>query len=254
MSNGVTIYEKPFAAELLTQLLDEHQDLFVDQGQTVEIALRFHLIANPEADFNEILSYIQSTINNFSSSVTDITLNKLYYGFRVNDVITMLLADPSDLSKKVFRKLRLIKKEKADNVIIFTSIIMKARYDSKHLNVNLKEGDEVFLRLHNEYFIFDLSNRKLSQQRMSPFKILAKVNRLTYRLQLSSVIKIHLVISVAQLEPSTAIVTDSDPYKRSINIESPSMFNERDEVKKDEFKRIKNRRLERNKKSKYLIK
>ena len=37
MLNGVTIYGKPFAAEPLTQLLDEHQDLFVDQDQTVNI-------------------------------------------------------------------------------------------------------------------------------------------------------------------------------------------------------------------------
>ena len=37
MSNGVTIYGKPEAAEPLAQLLDEHQDLFIDQGQTVDI-------------------------------------------------------------------------------------------------------------------------------------------------------------------------------------------------------------------------
>ena len=109
----------------------------------------------------------------------------------------MLLTDLSDLSKKVFRKLRLVKREEANDVMIFISIIMKARYDSKHLNVNLKKGDEAFLRLHNEYFILDLSNRKLSQQRVNPFKILAKIDRLTYRLQLSSVMKIHLVIFVA---------------------------------------------------------
>ena len=74
----------------------------------------------------------------------------------------MLLTDLLDLSEKAFRKLRLIKREEANDVMIFASIIMKARYDLKHLNVNLKKGDEVFLRLHNEYFIPDLSNRKLS--------------------------------------------------------------------------------------------
>ena len=223
-------------------------------NQTIEIALRFHLTANPEGDFDEILPYIQSIINNSSSSVTGIAPNELCYGFRVNDVITMLLTDPSDLSEKVFRKLRLAKREKADDVMTFVSIIMKVRYDLKHLNVNLKEGDEAFLRLHNEYFILGLSNRKLSQQRVGLFKILAKVDRLAYRLQLSPVIKIHSVIFVAQLEPSTAIVTDSDPYKRSINIEPPSVFNEGDEVEKGELERIKGRRPGRNGKPEYLIK
>ena len=224
-------------------------------NQTIEIALRFHLTANPETDFDEVLSYIQFTINNSPSSVTDIAPNKLCYGFRVNDAIIMLLADPSDLSEKAFRKLRLAKREEADNVMIFASIIMKARYDLKHLNVNLKEGDEVFLRLHNEYSIPGLSNRKLSQQRVGPFKVLAKVDRLTYRLQLSSVMKIHSVISVAQLKPSTAIVAEiSDSYERRINIEPPPMFNEGDEVEEGELERIKGKRPERNERSEYLIK
>ena len=223
-------------------------------NQTIEIALRFHLIANPEADFDEVLPYIQFTINNSPSSVTDIALNKLCYGFRVNDAITMLLTDPSDLSEKAFRKLRLAKREETDDAMTFVSIIMKARYDSKHLNVNLKKGDEAFLRLHNGYSIPGLSNRKLSQQRVGPFKVLAKVGRLAYRLQLPPVMKIHPVISVAQLEPSTATVTDSDPYKRSINIEPPPVFNEEDEVGEGELKRIKGRRPGRNEKPKYLIK
>lgn len=37
MPNGVTVYGKPEAAEPLAQLLDDYQDLFIDQGQTVDI-------------------------------------------------------------------------------------------------------------------------------------------------------------------------------------------------------------------------
>ena len=166
----------------------------------------------------------------------------------------MLLADPSDLSEEAFRKLRLAKREEADNAMAFASIIMKARYDSKHLNVNLKKGDEAFLRLHNGYSIPGLSNRKLSQQRVGPFKVLAKVGRLAYRLQLPPVMKIHPVISVAQLEPSTATVTGSDPYGRSINTEPPPVFNEGDEVGEGELERIKGRRPGRNEKPEYLVK
>ena len=35
--NSVTIYRKPKAADSLAQLLNEHQDLFQNQGQTVDI-------------------------------------------------------------------------------------------------------------------------------------------------------------------------------------------------------------------------
>ena len=68
----------------------------------------------------------------------------------------------SDVSEKVFDKLRLVKREQADDAIVFTSIIIKARYDLKYLTLNLKEGDEAFLKLHHEYVIPELINRKLS--------------------------------------------------------------------------------------------
>ena len=48
-------------------------------------------------------------INNSLSSVIDLTLNKLYYEFRVRDIINILLA--LDVFEKVFNKLRLVKRE-----------------------------------------------------------------------------------------------------------------------------------------------
>ena len=104
--------------------------------------------------------YIQTTINNSSSSIIDLALNELCYEFRVRDIINILLT--SDVSKKVFDKLRLVKREQANDVIIFVFIIMKARYDLKYLTLNLKEGDKVFLKLYYEYVILELANRKLS--------------------------------------------------------------------------------------------
>ena len=65
------------------------------------------------------------------------------------------------LPKKVFRKLRLIKRKKVDNAITFASIIIKLRYDVKYLVINLKIGNEVFLGLYYRYSISGLFNRKL---------------------------------------------------------------------------------------------
>ena len=198
-------------------------------NQTVEIALRFHLTANPDDEWDEILPYIQATLNNSPSSITGLAPNELCYGFKVNDAMGMLLADPS-VSAEAFHKLRLVKREEADDAIAFSSTIMKARYDAKHLALNLKEGDDVFLRLHHGYSIPGLSNRKLSQQRVGPFKILAKVGHLAYRLKLPPVMRIHPVISVAQLEPATATAAGaSDPYERRVNIEPPPVHNEGDD-------------------------
>ena len=62
---------------------------------------------------------------------------------------------------KVFNKLRLIKREKIDNIIIFVAIFIKVRYDFKYLILNLKKNDKIYLKLYHEYSILDLINRKL---------------------------------------------------------------------------------------------
>ena len=68
----------------------------------------------------------------------------------------------SNIFKIDFNKLRLVKREQADDVIVFASIIIKARYDLKYLTLNLKESDKVFFKLHYKYVISKLINRKLS--------------------------------------------------------------------------------------------
>ena len=62
---------------------------------------------------------------------------------------------------EVFNKLRLIKREKIDNTIIFVAIFMKVRYDFKYLALNLKKDNEIYLKLYYEYLISNLINRKL---------------------------------------------------------------------------------------------
>ena len=59
---------------------------------------------------------------------------------------------------EVFKKLRLIKRKKIDNIIIFIAIFIKIRYDFKYLTLNLKKDDEIYLKLYHEYLIFNLIN------------------------------------------------------------------------------------------------
>ena len=62
---------------------------------------------------------------------------------------------------EVFNKLRLVKREKINNIIIFIAIFIKARYNFKYLILNLKKDDKIYLKLYHEYLISDLINRKL---------------------------------------------------------------------------------------------
>ena len=102
----------------------------------------------------------------------------------------------------------------------------------KYLALNLKEGDEAFLKLYHGYVILGLTNRKLTQQRVGPFKVQAKVGHLVYRLQLPPVIRIHPVVSVAQLEPSVAVTRGLDPYGRIFDQEPPPVINDESELER----------------------
>ena len=73
----------------------------------------------------------------------------------------------------------------------------KLRYNKNHKNMKLIIEKYAFLYIYIEYTISEPSNRKLSQQRIKLFKILKKINHLIYKLKFLSLIKIHLIISIA---------------------------------------------------------
>ena len=83
----------------------------------------------------------------------------IYYNFKIKDSISLLLIE--DLFEKVFNKLRLALREKIDDTIIFTFIIIKTRYNLKHLSLYLKLENKIFLILYHKYSILNLTNKKL---------------------------------------------------------------------------------------------
>lgn len=60
------------------------------------------------------------------------------YEFKINEIINILFVKLLDLFEEIFNKLRLVKREKIDDIIVFIIIIIKTRYDSKHFAFNLK--------------------------------------------------------------------------------------------------------------------
>ena len=188
-------------------------------NQTVEIAMRYHLTANAETEWDQTLPFMQATINNSPSATTGAAPNEICYGFKVNNTVGML----SDLLPEDFNKLRLQRREEAEDSIAFASAMMKTRYDLVHQATTIKAGDRVYLRLHQGYKVPGITNRKLSQQRVGPFIVKRKVGQLAFDLDLPPVMRIHPVISIAQLEPK---VPGIDPYGREQNHEPPPVITE----------------------------
>ena len=138
-------------------------------------------------------------------------------------------------------------------MMAFATALSKIRYDALHKQISFKAGDYTFLKLHYGYTLPGVANRKLSYQRAGPFKITRKVGYLAYELELPPNIKIHPVVSVAQLEsaPSTP-----DLFRRPlVNNEPPAIEIEFPEEDPDQYEveRLVNRRKVR-KRFQYLIK
>ena len=89
-----------------------------------------------------------------------------------------------------------MKREQIEDIIIFVNTLTKTYYDKSHIALRLTRDNITYLRLHHEYEISDLVNRKLYHQRIGSFKILEKIKSLIYRLKLSSIMKIHSIVSM----------------------------------------------------------
>ena len=77
--------------------------------------------------------------------------------------------------------MRNVYRKEAEDNLAFAEIIMKRRYDERHVPNRFKVGDKEFLRLYKGYSIKGQS-LKLGMQRIGPYPIIEKVGRLAYKL------------------------------------------------------------------------
>lgn len=102
----------------------------------------------------------------------------------------------------------------AIDVIKFAAVYMKQQCDAKHEAFFYNFGDFVTLRLHRGYIVPGLkdTNVKIEQQFAGLFRVLERVGRLAYRIEILPAMKMYPVISMAYLEPAPNPM--DDPYRR----------------------------------------
>ena len=137
--------------------------------------------------------------------------------FKTRDSFALLRHDESS---KNWLKRKTINVIETKVVIVWINLTIKIIYDKHHKSLKLKIDDQVFLRLHKEYFLSFVKFSKLSIQRIESFKILEKKNDLTYKLDILKNWKIHFVIFIAYLE---LIFNDDDLYDRERSSHSKSI-------------------------------
>jgi hypothetical protein len=216
-----------------TAYYSQTNDVNERTNQTLEITLRYYIQKLLDSTlWVSALWKFQSIFNNTRSIVTEKISNELLYE------ITSNLSLNISFKNKVLNHDYL--RKKAQNAINWAQMQNKAHYDRRHTSLFLKIDEWVLLKLHHEYFVSSFKNmtKKIFTQYIESFKIIQRIERLIYRLNVSSDWKIHSVFFVVQLKS----VSDSakDFFNRSRSTHSSSVTNTQNEY---EIERILNKRI-----------
>lgn len=182
------------------------------KNQTAEIAIRHFALAHPDLPWTSALVALQAGLNNAYSAAINTSPNELVYGFRPSTELSVATGTATEQTGD-YNVIRKLLQQDAQIAIDFAANTAKERYDRKHTPITMDVGQMVYLRLHNGYNLPGKPNPKISEQRTGPFKILRRVGRLAYEIELPPAWKIHPVISVAHLSPAAK---GRDPYERPI--------------------------------------
>ena len=131
------------------------------------------------------------------------------------------------------------------NAIFYAQMQNKFHYDWKHQFMFLRIKNWVLLRLHKKYSIFFIANiiTKLAQQFVNSFRILDRVERLVYKLNISDHWWIHSIFFITHLKSCSASFLNSYERFRSNHSSSVYVEDDIDILKFFELKRILNKRI-----------
>src|SRR5947207_6291426 len=77
---------------------------------------------------------------------------------------------------------------------------MENHYNKHHISLLLNFKDLVILKLHHEYHVSSIKNKKLFIQQVDYFSVKQQISSLTYELKLSANMKIYSVMSIINLK------------------------------------------------------
>jgi len=207
-------------------------------NQQIEIACRY-LVACMEdlSRWTDAIPLISACLSNSTSRGTGLPATEVMFGTRIKEPLDLAADALIDLGEEDQEPQNLSAEEaagemnaypvvphgeqkyrpaliEASDAVKMAAMFMKQYYDRKHKPLYFKVGDWAALRLHRGYHVPGLKNRnvKIEQQFAGPFKILERVGRLAYRIELPRNMSIHPVISIAHLEPAPDPAMD--PFKR----------------------------------------
>ena len=139
-----------------------------------------------------MLKFIQCLLNNVIFAIIDKILNKIDFDFFFLQVVDLNKFFTENFFVVVISTIdRIVETQQIrieiTNAIIFVQMNVKHHYDRKHQSLFMKKNEYALIRLHHKYQISvnDIFDKKYKQQYVDFFEILKKIDKLTYRLDLS---------------------------------------------------------------------
>lgn len=171
-------------------------------NRTVKNVIKHYLLSlNDLTKWFKILSRFWTISDNFSFNAIFKTSNEILYEFKSKQWLNLL--------SNIFEINMSKTKVKTANVIAWSKLNQKRNYDKKHLLLFLKKEFFAYLRMHHEYFISLFENilAKWFQRRIKLFKIIKRIDKFAYRLNILVHWKIHSMMFIQQLK---SISSDKD--------------------------------------------
>jgi hypothetical protein len=211
--------------------------------------LRF-FVNERQDDWSKFLGEAESIINNSNTAATRMSPNEILYGFKLRSNIDILSQGIAPQSKDAESPpvLRALARADAEDASKHATFHIARDYNRKHKNLSFNVGDKAYIRLGSGYKLRGIPKAKLGLQRVGPFRIVSKIGKQAYELQLPEDWKIHPVISVAQLEPYR-----EDPFEREVPPPAPVTIEGEEYFKIEKVIRAELRGRGRNRRMHYLV-
>ena len=103
-----------------------------------------------------------------------------------NVIVCFAIGQTLDNSKKnIFEKIKLKFVRETIEMTFFVNVKAKIYYDIKHKSLLLNSKNQTFIRFYHEYKFSNQINKKLKSQKCDSFKMIKRVKRFVYEMNLS---------------------------------------------------------------------
>ena len=167
-------------------------------NRTLEHILRPYCSYDQD-NWDELLPMAEFAFNNAPSATTGVSPFQANYGRHPRTPSTLGISVPAPASVTLADDLRAIHQDMHDR-IIKAQAHQKEHADKRRSDLDFNIGDKVLLSMEN--IKTTRPSKKLDFRRAGPFKIIAKVGNVSYKLDLpASMAALHPVFHISMLEP-----------------------------------------------------